>query len=80
MAAKPVCLVCQKEMEPGFLTELGDGNTVRLPRWCRGEPDPGLWTGEAKLSQIAQGVKVSAYRCPECHALRLYAHEQKGFW
>lgn len=77
MAGKPVCLVCEKEMEPGFLTELSGGG-VRMPRWCPGEPEASFWSGEAKVSQLDQGLKVSAYRCPECHALRLYAHGPKG--
>src|SRR5207253_2534525 len=44
MATKPTCLVCQKEMEPGFLTDFGHGNTVMLPRWCPGQPAPSWWT------------------------------------
>src|SRR2546423_12871524 len=74
MADKPTCLVCEKEMEPGFLTDLGDANTIHLPRWCPGEPQPSFWAGEAKRSQLNEGFKVSAFRCPQCHALRLYAH------
>jgi hypothetical protein len=74
MAAKPVCLVCKKEMEPGFLTDLGHGNAINLPRWCPGTPTTGFWTtGEVKSSQYHLGVSVVAYRCPECEALRLYA-------
>lgn len=72
MASKPVCLVCKKEMEKGFLTDNTHGGTT-LPRWCRGEPEHGFWTGGVKQKQVAQGVKVVAYRCPECEALRLYA-------
>jgi hypothetical protein len=73
MAAKPTCLVCEKEMEAGFLTDLGDSDRVYLPRWCPGEAKPVGWA-EAKSSQRDEGFQVSAYRCPECHALRLYAH------
>ncbi len=74
MASKPVCLVCQKEMEPGFMTDFRHMNTVVVPRWCPGEPEASFWTGgEAKVSQANAGLKVVAYRCPECEALRLYA-------
>ena len=73
MAAKPVCLVCEKEMEPGFLTDLGHANTIQMPRWCPGQPQASFWSGEVKRSQRNEGFKVIAYRCPECEALRLYA-------
>lgn len=73
MAGTPVCLVCKKEMERGFLTDRGHGE-IFSPRWCPGEPqDPKFWFGEVKRQQFDQGVKVVAYRCPECEALRLYA-------
>jgi len=73
MAGKPTCLVCQKEMVRGFLIDLGHMNTIAMPRWCTGEPEASFWTGEAKRSQLKDGLKVVAYRCPECEALRLYA-------
>jgi hypothetical protein len=75
MAAKPTCLVCQKEMEPGFMTDFKHLNQIVLPRWCPGTPEKGSWfTGsEVKASQMEAGLKVIAYRCPECEALRLYA-------
>lgn len=73
MAKTPTYLVCQKEMEPGFLTDFGHYNVVHLPRWCPGEAEASFWSGEAKAAQVKQGLKVVAYRCPECEALRLYA-------
>ncbi|MFN0131182.1 MAG: PF20097 family protein [Phycisphaerales bacterium] len=79
MAHKPMCLVCKKEMELGFMTDRGDGNSVHLPRWCAGEPQKptGVLTiaGDAKQTQLVGSHKVTAYRCPECHALRLYAFD-----
>lgn len=73
MGKQPVCLVCKKDMEIGFMTDLGDYNTLHLPRWCAGEPEASWISGEAKKSQHRTGLKVVAYRCPECEALRLYA-------
>jgi hypothetical protein len=73
MAGKPTCLVCQKEMELGFLTDMGDYQTIHVPVWCAGEPKPGFFSGEVKSAQRRQGLKVVAYRCPQCEALRLYA-------
>lgn len=73
MAQKPTCLVCHKEMELGFVTDLAHGNVVSLPRWCPGDPNPSFWGGEAKAAQREAGLRVVAYRCPECEALRLYA-------
>lgn len=73
MAAQPTCLVCQKPMEIGFLTDIGHLDSIAIPRWCKGTPESSFWSGEAKSSQREQGIKVVAYRCPECEALRLYA-------
>ena len=73
MAANPVCLVCQVAMEIGFMTDLGHANAINLPRWCAGQPTASFWGGEAKNAQREAGLKVVAYRCPKCEALRLYA-------
>lgn len=73
MASQPTCLVCQKVMVKGFLSDLAHYNTILLPRWCEGEPKASWLSGEAKSSQVDKGVKVVAYRCPQCEALRLYA-------
>lgn len=73
MAKDPTCLVCQVAMEPGFLTDLGDLDRVNLPRWCAGKPERSRLGAEAKRSQKKAGLKVVAFRCPTCEALRLYA-------
>lgn len=73
MAKDPTCLVCQKIMEPGFITDIGHINTLHVPRWSPGKPEPSFWTGEVKYHQHKEGLKIVAYRCPECQALRLYA-------
>jgi len=72
MAKQPTCLVCQKVMEPGILTDSQHDSSVRLPRWCAGEPDAGAF-GEVSKLRAQEGLRVVAYRCPECEALRLYA-------
>ncbi len=74
MASKPTCLVCQKEMIRGFISDEGHPNSVNLPRWCEGDPKPGFASfGDATRSQVRAGLRVVAFRCPECEALRLYA-------
>ncbi len=75
MANKPTCLVCKKDMELGFLTDRAGGFAVHLPRWCRGTPGERslLQGGDVKFADAKQGLKVVAYRCPQCEALRLYA-------
>jgi len=73
MAKKPVCLVCQKEMEVGYFLDRGH-STSELPRWFAGEPKPvlGELLGVAPKGR-QNGCVIVAYRCPECEALRLYA-------
>lgn len=74
MAYTPTCLVCQKEMILGFMTDHAGLATVNVPRWCEGTPQSSmLGRGEVKSTQHAQGLPVIAYRCPKCEALRLYA-------
>ncbi len=75
MAAHPVCLICKKDMEPGFISEMGYGS-INLPRWTAGSPETGFLSGEVRHAQRKEGLKVVAYRCPECEALRLYAPSQ----
>lgn len=71
MAGKPTCLVCQKEMVRGFMTDIG--HTIHVPRWCEGEPEHRTHAGAATHAQYREGLPVVAFRCPECEALRLYA-------
>lgn len=81
MAGQPVCLVCKKDMEPGFIIDRTDVG-VLSQRWCAGTPEKppkvlGIQAGEIAAAQAAMGVRVVAYRCPECEALRLYAPSTK---
>ncbi len=71
MAYTPTCLVCQKEMEKGFIPD-GTPGGYKIPRWCSGTPSTS-WLSGMKPEQINAGLEIVAYRCPECHALRLYA-------
>jgi hypothetical protein len=77
MAKDPTCLVCEKVMELGFITSdsvLG----VLLPRWHPGaQPaEPHLAGRPAPIdTKPNAGAAVVAYRCPQCGALRLYAHD-----
>ncbi len=75
MAYKPTCLVCQKEMVRGFMTDDKGDDGVNLPFWIPGEPSDTTWKlGTVPRSQVERtGIEIVAYRCPECHALRLYA-------
>ena len=73
MAHTPVCLVCKKEMELGFMAQPGVPGANNLPHWCAGTPEKNIFGGDSKRSALEQGVRVVAYRCPECEALRLYA-------
>jgi ssDNA-binding Zn-finger/Zn-ribbon topoisomerase 1 len=74
MAGKPTCLVCQKEMQKGFMTDSTYGG-IKQPRWCAGLPKLN-WLWGISPSQASKGITIVAYRCPECEALRLYAPSQ----
>jgi hypothetical protein len=75
MAKDPTCLVCEKAMDLGFLTSESVAG-VLLPHWHAGvqpvEPHLAGKPAEIDLKPRA-GAAVTAYRCPECLALRLYA-------
>lgn len=78
MAKDPTCLVCQKVMELGFITSDSVAG-VLLPRWHVGvQPvEPHLASKPAPIDiKPGAGIAVTAYRCPECEALRLYARGQ----
>lgn len=79
MADKPVCLVCQVEMEFGFMGDVTHesllGERSKLPRWCPGKVERDLMGDGIKSSQLAKGLPVVAYRCPKCEALRFYARQ-----
>ena len=75
MAYQPTCLVCQKVMELGFMTDFA-GRVITVPRWCQGTPKDSYWRGEVLRSQAEHGIRIVAYRCPQCKALRLYAPDE----
>lgn len=74
---EPKCPDCQVEMEVGFLPEI---NRMRSHQtsWHRGEPEPETAFGFMKFGlklDFKKCLPISAYRCPECGLLRLYANE-----
>lgn len=68
----PKCIRCESPMDPGFLVDFRHGN-IAVQRWCEGEPESSFWSGEVKLTQANEGLKVFSYRCPECGLLESYA-------
>lgn len=73
MSAKPMCDTCQIEMEHGFIADLTQHSSARLPTWSPGSPKESFWFGHALAEQAKGGHKVITYRCPTCFALRMYA-------
>lgn len=72
MNTPPKCLRCGTEMEEGFVP--GERNRVVLATiWVAGRPEPSFWTGTKITGKEQRGV--TAYRCPSCGWLDLYATE-----
>lgn len=76
--SEPNCPDCQVEMEAGFLPDQNYNCAFQVV-WHRGEAEESQSFG----GLIKHGIKydkketapVTAYRCPECGLLRLYANE-----
>lgn len=66
------CLRCNIPLEPGFIADSGYA-VIMQARWCPGEPQPSWFTGEIRSSQVKQGLKIDAHRCPQCGRLELVA-------
>ncbi len=57
-------------MEAGFIP--GEiSKVVTVTRWVAGPPEPSFWKG-TKITDKAQH-SITAYRCPGCGYLELYA-------
>jgi hypothetical protein len=71
MKNAPKCSKCQTEMEPGYVMDLGHGNTRRPASWVEGEPEKSFWMG-TKIAGKKQ-LQVHTFRCPKCGYLESYA-------
>lgn len=72
MTTAPQCLVCEVPLERGFVADHTYGE-YRVARWCAGDPERSWLGGEARGSQVRQGLKISAWRCPSCGRVELFA-------
>jgi hypothetical protein len=62
----PACPDCNVEMEPGILFE-PQGHAVT--RWASGRRSRGFW----RSVRAQHAVNLTAFRCPRCGYLRLFA-------
>jgi hypothetical protein len=60
-------------MEPGFMLDRRR-NYGRAALWVSGEPEPSFWFG-VKTGGGRKRITVSAFRCPRCGRLEMYAPE-----
>jgi hypothetical protein len=68
------CSKCQTEMEVGYVPDRSYGPTL-LPTWYGGVPEAaGFWKASGiRRVLYSDGVPLSAYRCPKCSFVELYA-------
>ncbi len=74
---EPKCPDCQVEMEVGFLPDHAHARIIQTS-WYRGEAEPQTvfgFEGFGLKLDLKKCMPVTAYRCPECGLLRLYANE-----
>lgn len=67
----PRCPRCDKAMDRGHLPDVAHGQVLR-GSWARGEPEARRFFGGIKYDQDAL-IPLSAYRCPACGLVELYA-------
>lgn len=67
----PECPKCQRKMEPGHLPDMGYG-VVLQSSWSPGIPERRRMFGGIRYDKKMQ-IPVSAYRCPRCGLVELYA-------
>jgi len=62
------CLRCRTNMEPGYLAEKGDGDSIHPAQWVSGAPVEKWWG-----IKIEDGTAfpVVALRCPACGYIEL---------
>ena len=66
------CPKCQKTMEEGHVPDIGYGAATQSV-WSPGPAEPTRFFGGIRLKKKEQ-IALSAYRCPDCGYVELYAH------
>ncbi len=68
------CNKCHTAMEVGYVPDRSYGPTL-LPTWYSGVPEnAGFWKSSGIRRVLYQdGVPLTAYRCPKCSHVELYA-------
>ena len=65
----PRCPTCNVPMELGFMPVPVNSVASVVPQWAAGEPVRNWWSG----LKVKAPLGVTAYRCPNCGYLALYA-------
>jgi DNA-directed RNA polymerase subunit RPC12/RpoP len=65
------CPKCQKTMEEGHIPDIGHDH-VTPSAWSHGLAEPRRFFGGIKFESKEQ-IPLSAYRCPSCGYVELYA-------
>jgi hypothetical protein len=63
-------------MERGHVPDVGHGGSVALASWAAGPPQRSRFFGNIKLRKNEQ-LPLSAFRCPGCGYIELYAHAEE---
>ena len=71
MSRLPECPKCQKKMEPGHIPDLTHGS-VQQAAWVAGFPEVRRFIGGIRYDK-KKLVPVTAWRCPKCGYVELYA-------
>ena len=71
---KPVCPMCHGSMEPGYLLDRGESNSMYQSEWAAGEPQRSRWmmVGTVKTNRVRR-YAVTMLRCEACGFLAPYA-------
>ena len=71
MAGPPICPTCGKPLEGGFLLDNMGRYGFTVTQWIEGVPERSFWTGLKFKGR--RRLPMSAWRCPSCCEVRLYA-------